>query len=259
MAELVDVIEDKSELDAVEEVVTTEPEEQKVEPVAEEPKPEIPEKYRRPVEDIIKMHREAEQALSRQGQELGEVRKLADELLKAQLQKKHEQEKQPEPVDFFENPQEAIRQAVENNPKVLAAEQQAEMYKRQVAMQQLAQKHPDFQQVVGDSEFLDWVKASKIRTKLYEQADQFDADAADELLSTFKDIRQAKQKVVAAVDTKARDEALKTVAVDSGGSGESTKKVYRSADLIRLKMRDPARYEAMSEEIYLAYQEGRVK
>ena len=52
---------------------------------------------------------------------------------------------------------------------------------------------------------------------------------------------------------------MKSVQVDSGGTGESSKRVYRRADLIRLKMNDPARYDALSDEIMSAYQEGRVK
>ena len=56
-----------------------------------------------------------------------------------------------------------------------------------------------------------------------------------------------------------RKQNLKAVGVDSGGTGESTKRVYRRADLIRLKMTDPGRYEALSDEIMQAYQEGRVK
>jgi hypothetical protein len=35
--------------------------------------------------------------------------------------------------------------------------------------------------------------------------------------------------------------------------------VYRRADLIRLKMQDPNRYDALSDEIMQAYQEGRVR
>jgi hypothetical protein len=52
---------------------------------------------------------------------------------------------------------------------------------------------------------------------------------------------------------------MKAAQVDVGGSGESSKRVYRRADLIRLKMTDPTRYEALSDEIMTAYQEGRVK
>jgi len=56
-----------------------------------------------------------------------------------------------------------------------------------------------------------------------------------------------------------RKQNLKTAQVDVGGSGESSKRVYRRADLIRLKMTDPGRYEMLSDEIMKAYAEGRVK
>jgi hypothetical protein len=56
-----------------------------------------------------------------------------------------------------------------------------------------------------------------------------------------------------------RKSNLKAASVDVGGSGESGKRVYRRADLIRLKMQDPARYDALNDEILAAYSEGRVK
>jgi len=43
----------------------------------------------------------------------------------------------------------------------------------------------------------------------------------------------------------------------SGSTG--TGKTYKRADLIRLKMQDPMKYESMQDEIYAAYAEGRVK
>ena len=52
---------------------------------------------------------------------------------------------------------------------------------------------------------------------------------------------------------------MKAAQVDVGGSGESSKRVYRRADLIRLKMTDPQRYETLSDEIMQAYSEGRVR
>jgi hypothetical protein len=52
---------------------------------------------------------------------------------------------------------------------------------------------------------------------------------------------------------------MKAAAVDTGGAGESSKKIYRRADLIRLKMTDPNRYDALSDEIMQAYSDGRVK
>lgn len=221
--------------------------------------PELPEKYRgKTIEEVVKMHRDAEELIARQGREVGEVRKLADELIKSQLTPKAEVEK-PKEVDFFENPQEAIRQQIENHPRVLAAEQFAKQAQAEQSRQRLMQIHPDVQQIVGDVGFQEWVKASKVRTQLFQQADNFDVDAANELLSTYKELRGVRQKMAAEVDTTARDKTLKAAAVDTGGSGESSQKIFRRADLIRLKMRDPAKYEDMMPEIMAAYQSGRVK
>lgn len=244
---------EEGELEVVEKLLK-EPEQEKV---AEEP--ELDPKYRgKTVAEIAKMHQEAQKLIDRQAMEVGEVRKLADELLRSQLQQKPEPEK-PKEVDFFENPQEAIRQAVETNPKVLAAEQYARQVQMEQTRQMLAAKHPDFVQIVKDGEFVDWVKASKVRIGLFKQAENYDLDAADELLSTFKTIRGMKAKQVDETEAKARNQTLKTAAVETSGSGESSKKVYRRADLIRLKMRDPSKFEAMQDEIDAAYREGRVK
>lgn len=248
MAEIQDFDDEVSEIEAVE----------KQQEIAQQPV-ELPGKYRgKSVEDVVRMHQEAEKLIERQGREVGEVRKLADELIKSQLTPKAEVEK-PKEVDFFENPQEAIRQQIESNPRVIAAEQYAKQMQAEQSKQRLAQMHPDIQEIVTDAGFRDWVNASRVRTQLFQQADNYDLDAANELVSTYKELRGIRQKNVAAVDNTVRDKTLKAAAVDTGGSGESSQKVFRRADLIRLKMRDPARYESMSDEIMAAYQSGRVK
>jgi len=52
---------------------------------------------------------------------------------------------------------------------------------------------------------------------------------------------------------------MKAASVDVGGSGEVSRKIYRRADLIKLKMTDPDRYMALQDEIMSAYADGRVK
>jgi hypothetical protein len=83
------------------------------------------------------------------------------------------------------------------------------------------------------------------------------------LLSTFKQLKQVKtQQVSEQVATKGKDtlkQNLKAATVDTGGTGESSKRVYRRADLIRLRMSDPDRYEALEPEIRQAYADGRVR
>jgi hypothetical protein len=227
----------------------------------EETKPKLPELYEgKSLEDVIRMHQEANNMIGRQAQEVGEVRKLADELLKQNLNSKQQQvEVEPE-VDFFENPQKAVQNTIDKHPDVLAARQAGMEFKRMQIQQKLLQDHPDYTKVVNDSEFQSWVKSSPIRLGLYAKADgEFDYDSANELLSTFKQLRGVRVKESGQADNAARAKTMKAIEVDTGGSGESSKRVYRRADLIRLKMQDPNRYDALSDEIMLAYAEKRVR
>lgn len=228
---------------------------------AEESKPELPEKYRsKSLEEIVRMHQDAEKMIGKQAQEVGEVRKLADELLRQNLGSKQATTEEEPEVDFFENPQKAVQATIDKHPDVLAARQAGQDFKRMQIQQKLAAEHPDFTQIVQDSGFQEWVKSSPVRMGLYAQADgNFDYDSANELLSTYKELRGVKAKQSEQASDATRAKSMKAAQVDVGGSGESTKRVYRRADLIRLKMTDPARYEALNEEILAAYAEGRVK
>ena len=244
----------QSELDIVEN--------KKLESTIEPASDDIPDKYKgKQLSDIIKMHQEAEKLIGKQAQEVGEVRKLADELIKQNLAGKSQPIKEEEPeVDFFENPQAAVRKTVDNHPDVLAARQASQEFKKMQIQQKLAQEHPDFGQIVQDADFVNWVKSSPVRIGLYAKADgEFDYDSANELLSTYKQLKGIKAKQTNEAGETQRKSNLKAASVDVGGTGESGKRVYRRADLIRLKMQDPARYDALSDEIMSAYAEGRVK
>jgi len=223
---------------------------------------DIPNFYRdKSLEDVIKMHQEANKLIDRQGKEVGEIRKLADELIKQNLSSNKQSIKEEAPeVDFFENPKEAIRQTVDNHPDVVAGRQAAHDFKRMQIQQKLAQEHPDYGQVASDPDFANWVKSSPVRINLFAKADgEFDYDSANELLTTYKQLRGVKAKQTSDAGEATRKTNLKAAGVDIGGSGESGKRIYRRADLIRLKMTDPNRYEALSDEIMQAYSEGRVK
>ena len=239
---------------------------QQVETAApEEVKDDIPEKYKgKSVAEIAKMHEEAEKLIGRQANEVGELRKLTDEILKQQLANAQpkQQEEAPE-VDFWSDPDTYLNKKLETHPDILAARQAQLQMKMQQTAALLQKNHPDFQEIAVSSDFQDWVAKSKVRTQLYVQADKdFDYEAADELLSTYKAIvgKKAEEGQQQAKELSAsRQKQLKAATVDAGSGNETSRKVYRRADLIRLKMQDPARYEALSDEIMAAYAEGRVK
>jgi len=235
-----------------------------LEAVEQQAKPELPEKYRdKSLDEVVRMHQEAEKLIGKQAQEVGEVRKLADELIRQNLTVKQQQQQtrdvEPE-VDFFENPQKAVQKTVDSHPDIIAARQAMLEMKRAQIQQKLAQEHPDFGDIAKNEDFANWVKSSPVRIDLFKRADaEFDYDSANELLSTYKELRSVKQKQTSNASEATRKQNLKAAGVDVGGSGESSKRVYRRADLIRLKMQDPIRYEALADEIMQAYSEGRVK
>jgi hypothetical protein len=230
----------------------------------EEPQQDIPEKYRgKSMQEIVKMHQEAEKLLGKQSSEVGQLRGVVDEYIQAQLsnQQAPVQQHVEDDIDFFVDPQKAVARAIENHPKIREAEAYTAQNKRQMALSQLQSKHPEMQEILNDNSFAEWVKGSKIRTQLFVQADQaYDYDAADELFSLWKE-RAGVAKQTVAVEKQARKQQLKSANTGNArGTGEgSRKKVYRRADIIKLMKTDPERYSALSEEIFQAYAEGRVK
>jgi len=261
MAEVQDLEVEASELEVVEQQDT---EKEQAAAVEVKPEDDIPEEFKgMSAAELARVAKHARTQMGKQANELGELRKLSDELIKSHLVPKQPEPEPVKEVDFFENPQEAIRRAVETNPKVVAAETQAELYRKIMAKAAFDSKHPDSQGIIADPQFGEWINKSKVRLNLWKKAVDYDVESADELFSTFKELRQARAtKPVAEVPAEekaSRTKTLQSASVDTGGSGESSKKVYRRADLIRLKMRDPAKYEDMSDEILKAYGEGRVR
>jgi hypothetical protein len=226
----------------------------------------VPEKYQnKSLEEVVQMHQEAEKLLGRQSSEVGELRKVVDDYISNQTTAPpapQQQHVEPEDdIDYFTDPQGAVNRAIENHPSVKEARQYNDEYKKQSSLSVLNSKHPDMQQILGDPKFAEWIKSSRIRTQLFVQADQqYDADAADELFSLWKERKTVTQQT-AAVEKQARKQQLKAASTGNArGSAEgSRKKVYRRADLIKLMKTDPERYQALSGEILTAYAEGRVK
>ena len=253
----VDTIENEAE--EIQQEATAEVEQPQVE------EPSLPDKYQgKSLEEVVQMHQEAEKLLGRQSSEVGELRKVVDDYISSQTPTSAPQQQTVEPeddIDYFTDPQAAVNRAIENHPKIREAEQYTAQYKKQSSLATLQTKHPDMQIILKDPKFAEWIKASKIRTQLFVQADQqYDADAADELFSLWKERKTVAQQT-AQVEKQARKQQVRAANTGNArGSAEgSRKKVYRRADIIKLMKNDPDRYQALSDEIMAAYAEGRVK
>ena len=250
MAEFVEEVEDKKE----------EPQQEEVK--AEEVKEDIPDKYKeKSLQDVIAMHQEAEKLIGRQGTELGELRRVANSYVQSQPQTKQTEVKETSDDDFFANPKQAVDNAIQNHPKIREAEQLTREMQRSKALSSLKEKHPDFTEIVKDQGFQDWIGNSKVRTELFARADRkYDYDAADELISTWKEKKQLGGKTVE-MEKQARSQDIKsaTTTVPSGSGEAPSKKIFRRSDIQKLIYNDPDKYEAMMPEIEKAYREGRVR
>ena len=263
-AMMIDPQPEEENVDAIEQNEVQEDEIQQEEEVEQPQEPSLPDKYQgKSLEDVVKMHQEAEKLLGRQSSEVGELRKVVDDYISSQTQSAPQpQHVEPEDdIDYFTDPQAAVNRAIENHPKIREAEQYTADYKKQAALAALNNRHPDMQEILGDPKFAEWIKASKIRTQLFVAADQqYDADSADELFTLWKERKTVAQQT-AQVEKQARKQTLKAANTGNarGSNAGARKKVYRRSDIIKLMKTDPERYQALSDEILTAYAEGRVK
>lgn len=247
-----------------EQVLESSSEEQTEEPQTQpEEEDEVPDKYKgKSVKDIVRMHQEAEKALGRQGSEVGELRRVVDDFIRSQTVTQQKQAPEvEEEVDFFVDPDKAIERKIANHPTVKQAEMLAAQMKKAEALANLKTAHPDFQQVIENGSFTEWVNKSRVRQELFNRADKaYDFDAANELLSTWKERNEAVVKAKE-MEQISRKSAVKAASTGSAkGSGEaSSKKTYRRSDIIDLMRNNPDRYMELQPEIMAAYAEGRVK
>lgn len=226
----------------------------------------VPDKYKgKTVAEVVKMHQEAESTIGRQGHELGQLRSVTDSFIKRQLDsdKAAAQASTPtkqDDTEFFTDPQAAVRKVVQEAIKPL--QETNEQAARREGMSRLLTKFPDAHEVAKTEDFQKWVMASRVRQQLFAQADKFDFDAAEELVSTFKALNPTKT-VAAATETPAQAKPSngKTIIkgmVPSQDDGDG-KKIYRRADIIRLMQTDPKRYLELEPEIRQAYVDKRVR
>jgi hypothetical protein len=231
------------------------------EETTQEKEDDLPEKYRgKSAKEIAEMHQQAERLIGKQGSEVGELRKVVDDFISTQTLKESQTAETPVTSDeFYENPQKNVNKQIDSHPAIKEAKKAAQEMKRTATLTRLNSEYPDLEATVQDPNFAEWIKSSRVRSELYNRAEvEFDYDSAKELLSNWSDKKERVAKV-AETSKIDKDNQLKAASVGSKGNNEPvSKKKYRRSDIIKLMQTDPDKYDALSDEIMLAYQEGRV-
>ena len=204
----------------------------------------LPDKYKgKSVADVVRMHQELEQAYSRQGNELGEYRKLslalADTTSRPSIEKVEEKRPEVTTDDLFADPAKAIDDVIESHPAVKRARESAENLERQLAQRQFEVNHPSFKDDIVDPEFANWVKANPSLSKLAVRADAYDFEAAHQLMGLWeekKSIKQNAEKLAKELMEKKEKEKAGTLEGASGADA-STEVVLNRAEMRLLQQK----------------------
>ena len=233
----------------------------KNEPPAESPPSEFAGKSREELERIIADQRTQ---IGKQSNEVGDVRREL-RALKGQVEQVgqvREPEPKPAEIDYFGDPANAIKQSIEDSPRVRQLETQMKQQAAQNAADQLLWRHNDIEQVLGSSEFKDWVGQSAMRTQAYGTGiDGLNVQVLDELVSDFK--KSNTDPKLAALAQQSPQEAVKQAATGgaTGTGAARTQPTLSREQMIDLRLRKPDEYRRLKAEgkIAEAYRSGRVK
>lgn len=235
------------------------------EDVVEEAKAEIPSKFKgKELEDVIRSYQELEKEYGRRSNEIGELRKLADDLIKHKLNPESQpvSKKKVDVNDLLDDPERAIEAALENNPKLKQLEETLIAAKRAEAKKTLEARFPKVYDTVQSPEFQQWVMASPLRTKMFQEANtNFDYDTAGELMDIYYQLHDVRVKSAEGERDKRAKDAMKDASIEKGSSGQKSKKVFRRSDILAMIRDNPDKYysDSFQKELSLAYAEKRVK
>jgi hypothetical protein len=227
---------------------------------------DIPEKYRgKSAREIIQMHQDAERLIGRQGNEVGELRKIVDEIVASTKEAQTSQAPDDSEPDFFEDPAgasaRAARKVYESDPELQEVKSTVKELKQRTAAEQLLRRHPDAVQLSNDPKFGEWVSKSNLRRDLFLRAHQnFDHEAASELFDLYKDSKAFTNDVAQAA-TEERSNEVRRASTGSGkASAESRRKPALSREaIVNLRVNNPEEYQRILPKLIEAYREGRVK
>lgn len=171
--------------------------------------------------DWQKRYDDLEIAYSRQGNQLGDYRKLVDDFIStpADSQEDSVDVTPITPDEIFENPADAVSRAVDAHPAIIEAKQlkvDLEQQKTTVLQEAFNVAHPDYQETANSPEFGDWVRANATRLELVQRASKFDMIAADALFSLW----EADQAVKQSTEESQAATQIDAVNLESGAGAE---------------------------------------
>jgi hypothetical protein len=225
------------------------------------------------LDDVLASYANLEAEKSRLGDNLGKVRKQADQLIEMQLAAptaphREDTTESVDPLtvdDLYDDTEGAIARVVEKqtNKRVEALEAQLAKQAQNHAKATLNDKFDAWEEEIRSEEFIQWVGESGFRTRLAQQADTYDLDAANDLLSEWYSKKNIEEER-AQSETRSRQLDDATLETSSPGGIES-EVTYSRTDIMQKRIAaNRGSQEAQlwlrnhGDAIRLAYEEERV-
>lgn len=251
-------------------------------PPTESPPPsddDLPEKFKgKSLKDVVAMYQNAESELGRKNNEIGMIRKLADELIGVRAIERQNQDNptaKPTPLSadrLLDNPEEAILGVVqrESRAKTEALESKVASLEERLLTEEFEKRHPGFQDTMVSPEFGSWLQTSRYRQILGARAAQGDYAAADELFGLYEETTAARGAASAAQSGEGKPSqtanARQATTVRSGGSAaggvvptsSGTPKFTRK-ELLDMRINRPDEFDQRQDEILEAYRLKQVR
>lgn len=186
-------------------------------------------------------YKELEKLNSRQAQDLGNYRKLVDDYISSPTPANEPAvQEEPQPItadDLYDDPNSAINKAVENHPAIRRAKEIEAKLEAEAAAKEFTtfqERHNDFQEIVADPTFKNWVFENQTRIALAGAADNGDLTSADALFSLYK-----AEKGLTQVKTQTEQaQAVANASLEGAYGGEpAAPEQYSRSEMLEQKIR----------------------
>jgi hypothetical protein len=187
-------------------------------------------------------YKELEKLNSRQAQDLGNYRKLVDEYISnpTPADDAANVQEDPKPItsdDLWDDPDGALNRAVDSHPAIREAKEIKAKLEAEAAAKEFTaftERHGDFQDIVADPSFKNWVFENQTRMSLGMAADKGDLTAADALFSLYKAERGMSQ----AQTQKEQADAVAQASLEGGyGAEPAAPDTYSRSEMLEQKIR----------------------
>jgi hypothetical protein len=152
---------------------------------------------------------------------MGDYRKLIDEYVSATPEDSQPAAEDVSPItpdDIFDNPDEAVRRAVDSHPAILEVKELKQSLEddRTAALRSaFNERHPTAEAVAATPEFANWVNEDATRLELAQRGHQFDMISADALFDLWE-----AEMAVQAVAVEDETAAVDAVGLETGTTVE---------------------------------------